>query len=107
MKFNVINVLGVSIVVELVIFLISAFCKIDPVTFVFGFACIVSMSTSLVLGLMGHSCGKYISKCCCDIGWHVPTAIKYLDNDPLCFQQEAECKHCGMKGLIDSQGNLF
>lgn len=107
MKFNVINVLGVSMLIEIIMFIVSGFGKSDAVCFTFGISSIFSIILVLALSLVGHRCGKYISKCCCDIGWHTPVEIKYLDNDPLHFQQEAKCKYCGYKGLIDGQGNLF
>lgn len=43
----------------------------------------------------------------CKFGWHPQPweTIKPAHGDG--FLQYARCRHCGYKGMIDSQGNLF
>ena len=43
----------------------------------------------------------------CWMGWHKPINKHKSPKDPLQFLTYAECKWCGYKGQIDSQGNLF
>lgn len=44
---------------------------------------------------------------CREFGWHSPTNIHFNSLDTRSFLIYAECKVCGFKGLMDSQGNLF
>jgi len=49
---------------------------------------------------------NWIKKVFCKIGWHsFPVRFEVLGFDGC--SEEASCKWCGYKGLIDSQGNLF
>lgn len=47
-----------------------------------------------------------IKRFCCWIGWHsIFVGFKSVNTDG--FILHAQCKWCGYKGMIDSQGNLF
>jgi hypothetical protein len=48
-----------------------------------------------------------IRKLFCKIGWHKPINLKHSERDPFRVLVFAECKWCGFKGQVDSQGNLF
>lgn len=44
---------------------------------------------------------------CKYLSWHDPIFLKHSEKDPLSFLVYAECKWCGLRGQIDSQGGLF
>jgi hypothetical protein len=50
---------------------------------------------------------KFIKKILCWLGHHSICNRDIKKNDPLGFLMFAECRWCGYKGQIDSQGNLF
>lgn len=46
----------------------------------------------------------WLCKC---LSWHDPINYHHSRKDPAGFLLYAECKICGLKGMIDSQGGLF
>ncbi|MCK5563660.1 MAG: hypothetical protein KAJ07_00300 [Planctomycetes bacterium] len=51
----------------------------------------------------------FIKLCCGVFAWHSHgyNHVHKSPKDPLSFLVFAQCKWCGYKGQIDSQGNLF
>ncbi len=114
MKNNVIKFLGFMGLISVFPFIIFAVVNEknpnNTITYLFvlsSLCTLVGFLSLVVFGLVGHKCGKYISKCCCDMGWHKPIDIKHVEGDPYKFIEEAQCEYCGYKGLIDSNGDLF
>lgn len=48
---------------------------------------------------------KYIKRFFCWLGWHSFNNYKITGFDGCSIH--AQCRWCGFKGMIDSQGNLF
>lgn len=46
---------------------------------------------------------SWIKRFFCFMGWHGPTTTTHFDG----CSEHAQCRWCGYRGMIDSQGNLF